>query len=133
MPTYTTLAIVDDVNACDCCGKTGLKSTVRMERDDGEILHFGSVCATRHSGRDARAIKDEAAAAAAAKLDAATLEFKASPAYLARQARIAEAHRQKLQPGRVFHEFVREACAAARLVEAEIAARHGIQLHQLQA
>lgn len=129
MTIYKTLAIVDDVNSCDCCGKTGLKSTVKMERDDGEILHFGSTCATRHSGRDSKAIRHEAAAAAAARLDAATREYKATPAYLAREARFAEAHRQGITPGRAFADFVREASAAAREVSAAIAAKHGVQLY----
>lgn len=36
----------DEVNTCDCCGKTPLKSTVAFEcQETGETLHFGSVCA----------------------------------------------------------------------------------------
>ena len=88
MTTYKTLAIVDDVHACDCCGKTDLKSTVAMERDDGEVLYFGSVCATRHSGRDSTTIKKEAREAYAAKTAAARAEFDQHPARIAYDVKI---------------------------------------------
>lgn len=54
------LQIDDSVNTCDCCGKTGLKSTVLMlNSETGEEVHFGSVCATRHSGRKIGVIQKE--------------------------------------------------------------------------
>lgn len=42
----------DEVNTCDCCGKTPLKSTVAFEcQETGETLHFGSVCAGAVAGQ----------------------------------------------------------------------------------
>ena len=127
MATYRTLAIVDDVNTCDCCGKSNLKSTVAMERDDGEVLHFGSTCATRHSGRAAKTIKAEAVSIAAARQAAADSEFRTTTEYLALNEKLAEAHRQRIRPGRAFGEAVRDAATAARQAAAAIAMKHGVQ------
>lgn len=45
------LGWTDEVDACDLCGKTGLKSTAALEID-GETVYFGCVCAARTlSGR----------------------------------------------------------------------------------
>jgi hypothetical protein len=38
--------IVDNVNTCDCCGKTGLAKTVALETNDGEIVYYGTTCAS---------------------------------------------------------------------------------------
>jgi len=35
----------DDVNACDCCGRSDLKRTVAIMNADGEVNHFGTTCA----------------------------------------------------------------------------------------
>ena len=96
MRTYKTLAIVDDVHTCDCCGKSNLKSTIAMQRDDGEVLHFGSVCATRHSGREAKVIRKEAATALQQRNDEATAQVRSHRAFSAYQSKMAEAHAMKL-------------------------------------
>ena len=125
MATYTTLAIVDDVNTCDCCGKSNLKSTVAMQRDDGEILYFGSVCATRHSGRVAKVIKSEAAAVLATKCYQARQEFYASAERKALEA-IQEAARRAGLLGLVFKNFCIAELAAADEKRASIAAKFGL-------
>lgn len=57
---FKAMQIDDSVSTCDCCGKTGLKSTVLMfNSETGEEVHFGSVCATRHSGRKIGVIQKE--------------------------------------------------------------------------
>jgi hypothetical protein len=38
--------IVDNVNDCDCCGKTGLVKTVALETSEGEIVYYGVTCAS---------------------------------------------------------------------------------------
>lgn len=126
MATYITLAIVDDVNTCDCCGKSNLKSTVAMERDDGEVLHFGSVCATRHSGRAGKVIRSEAQAAYNAKVEVAKAEYRASAEYAAEMARFAEAYRLTIAVGKEFKAFVTSAVQAANAKRAEIAAKHSL-------
>ena len=126
MPNYKTLAIVDDVNTCDCCGKTGLKSTVVMQGDDGEIKYFGSVCATRHSGRDIKIIKDEVRQIESEKLNAAKKELMESTEYQACQMKIAEAHRTGIKPGSGFHAFVKNAMEAADRRQQEICTKYGV-------
>lgn len=44
---FILLGIVDDVTTCDCCGKTRLARTVAMEKEDGEVVHYGTTCAAR--------------------------------------------------------------------------------------
>jgi hypothetical protein len=51
----------DSVNTCDCCGKTGLKFTFAVELDSGEVVHYGSTCVTRHTGRTRAQIESEGA------------------------------------------------------------------------
>ena len=128
MATYKTLAIVDDVNTCDCCGKSDLKSTVAMEREDGEILHFGSVCATRHSGRDIAVIKNEAREAYAVKTAAARAEFERHPARVAYEVKIMQANRERIPPGRAFREYLGDTVAAERAARVEINAKYGVFL-----
>lgn len=38
------LGITDERTECECCGKTGLKRTVALDRD-GAVVYFGSDCA----------------------------------------------------------------------------------------
>lgn len=129
MATYKTLAIVDDVNTCDCCGKSNLKSTVAMQRDDGEVAYFGSVCASRHSGRDSKTINREAADVLANKKAAAKKEFERSAEYLGEQLRIAKANSERVEPGKPFREFCRAACDTAAEKKREIAAMHGVAIY----
>jgi hypothetical protein len=126
MATFITLAIVDDVHSCDCCGKSNLKSTVAMERDDGAIVHFGSICATRHAGRAAAVIRREAASMAAQKQAAADLEFRASAEKKAYDSKLAEARAAKIIPGRTFADYVRKSARAAQEMAVLIAAKHGV-------
>lgn len=44
------LGIVDDVNTCDCCGKKDLKRTVALEASSGDVVYYGTTCATRKHG-----------------------------------------------------------------------------------
>ena len=45
---FTYLGTSDEVDACDCCGKSDLKSTVAIQdNDSGETLYFGTTCAAR--------------------------------------------------------------------------------------
>lgn len=45
----------DEITVCDCCGKKNLKSTVALERADGEVVFYGRDCAgAAVSGRKTR-------------------------------------------------------------------------------
>jgi hypothetical protein len=54
------LYITDEIDTCDCCGRTDLKATVAMQLNDGGgILHYGRTCAARNSGKTSKQIKQE--------------------------------------------------------------------------
>ncbi len=57
--TMKALYITDEIDTCDCCGRTDLKATVAMQLSDGGILYYGRTCAARNSGKDQRRIKEE--------------------------------------------------------------------------
>lgn len=48
MQRYRYEGTSDEVTACECCGKTGLKSTVAItDLDTDQTLYFGTTCAAR--------------------------------------------------------------------------------------
>ncbi len=53
------IGISDTVTTCQCCGKSGLKRTIVMRTNDGELVFYGSTCASRNSGKDAITIRNE--------------------------------------------------------------------------
>ncbi|MGT2457709.1 hypothetical protein ACU4GI_32935 [Cupriavidus basilensis] len=121
----------DSVNACMCCGKANLKFTVIIELDNGEIVHYGQVCARRNTGKTQRAITSEINAAKAAAVRSAQADYLASPEYLAERARFAEREALARKTGtdligRAAAEFVREACEAAMAVRKAIADKYRV-------
>lgn len=122
---FKILGTDDSVNACDCCGKSNLKSTVVVDVD-GEILHYGSICATGHTGMTASGVKRAVAAAYAAKLDAAMREFKRSAEYIAQEVAFAAAHRAGLI-GVSFRDATRVESLAAAAKSIELEKKHGIR------
>lgn len=121
------IAIDDSVHTCDCCGKSGLKSTVVMMDDDGEIAHYGSVCATRNSGRDAKTLKKEIREHEALQLFRARAEWASHPANLALESKLRR--REREMPGVIGSaaiDFVRAEWEAAQDARAEIAMKYGV-------
>lgn len=46
MATYKVLAVNDERDYCECCGKKNLKRVVWIEDEQtGEVKHFGTTCA----------------------------------------------------------------------------------------
>lgn len=130
------LGITDEVTTCDCCGKADLKCTVAIELDDGQIVHYGRTCASRNTGKPAKQINSEVRAELARKVAAASAEYKASPAYIAYRARLAERDQVARATGvrmvgTVAMEFVREAGNADDAARALIAAKHGLTTYQV--
>lgn len=118
------LGWTDEVTVCDCCGKSDLSGTFGVELDDGAQLNYGSVCVKRNTGvkNPAKAAKDyenERAAAARA-------EYMASPEYRAFFQRQEQGHAMKIQPGKGFRDFMREASDADSARRAAIAAAHNV-------
>lgn len=124
------LGITDAVTACECCGKSPLVKTVIMELDDGTVVHYGTTCAARNTGKSQKEITSEIRAAAERALSAAQKEYRASAEYLAECAKFAERdrfpHTDARRLGMAAAEFVREARAAAQAKAQEIATRHGV-------
>ena len=123
------LGTEDSINTCDCCGKINLKFTVAIELDDGEIVHYGQVCARRNTGKDQRTITSEIKAHQAAKLSAARAEWQAHPARIAERARF-DARPRNLH-GIAAMEFVHEAREAADAARKQIAAKYSLSHYAL--
>lgn len=95
MPTTTFLGTTDEVDTCDCCGRTGLKSTVALAFDDGAPVYYGVVCAARALNVAAKLVRsesrraDEARAASEAAARRAAHEATVAPwfAWLAANGR----------------------------------------------
>ncbi len=125
----------DSVTTCDCCGKSNLKSTVIMELDSGEIVHYGRVCARRNTGKEQKTITSEIKAERARKVEAARVEWKAHPANRAYHDRLQERDVVAKATGvrmcgAVAMEFVRETSTAHDVAREEIAARNGLSKHE---
>ncbi|WP_234192681.1 hypothetical protein [Pseudacidovorax sp. NFM-22] len=127
----------DSITTCDCCGRSNLKFTVTMELDDGQIVHYGQVCAGRNTGKSRPQITSEIKAARAAAVKAARAEYMDSPEYAAERARFAERSALPFNDPRRMGlnaaDFVREASDAADAVCARIAARHGLSHWEVRA
>lgn len=133
---FIVLGSTDEVNTCDCCGKSNLKATWAVEMIDapeGGVLYYGSTCVTRNTGKTMKEVRSEAEAARKAKIDAARAEFVAHPAHLAHKAKMEEGYRLKLQPGKEFLEFHRAELLEANKAKGEIAAKHGVEVWTVHA
>lgn len=118
------IGTTDAVTVCDCCGKVDLKLTVIMRLDDGQIVHYGTTCAGRNTGKTKKQIRDESEAHAAEMLARAQAEFKGSPEAAAERAAYASRPRDLI--GKAAVEWVREARDAADIARQRIATKHGI-------
>lgn len=127
---FKILGTDDAVNTCDCCGKTNLKATVIVEVD-GEVLHYGSVCATRHTGLNGKEIKVAVKNAEDGRRQAAQKAYRATPEYLAAQVKMNQAHTQGVKPGREFREFCRQEQDAAAEAARKIAADFSVPVNQV--
>lgn len=121
----------DSINTCDCCGKSGLKFTVTIELDSGEIAHYGSTCATRNTGKKQSQISSEIKAEHESKCAAAAAELKASAEYVALLAKMQQRPRTML--GRAAADFIRAESNAEFAKRQEIAAKHGVRPYEMRA
>ncbi len=92
------LGITDSVHTCDCCDKKNLKRTVCIELDNGDIVHYGTTCATKkHTGKKLGEIRKEAEINKAAYIAEKKNEAVKSPEYAALKKAIAEAKKEGLK------------------------------------
>lgn len=123
----------DAVTSCDCCGRSHLKFTVVIELDDGQIVHYGQVCATRNTGKSRPVINAEIKAQAQRLRDAANAEYRASPERNAYEAKLAERNKRRdILPGIASMRFIEQESAAADEARARIAAKFGLKPYELQ-
>ncbi|MEN5181740.1 hypothetical protein ABE501_18415 [Comamonas testosteroni] len=127
----------DSITTCDCCGKSNLKFTVTIELDDGELVHYGQVCAQRNTGKDRKTINTEIRTEAQRVRKAAANEYAATPEHKIYMARLQERNSLSWDDprriGRAGYEFVREADQAADAARAMIAAKFGLLPHEVHA
>ena len=110
----------DSITTCDCCGKSGLKLTVLIQLDDGEIVNYGTTCASRNTGKPAKRVRDAAAA-----------EYRASAAF---QALVAKLHaRPRNLIGRAAFDFIADEDSADTEARKAIAAKYGLQPYEVHA
>lgn len=119
---FKILGTDDAVHTCDCCGKSNLKSTVVVEVN-GEILNYGSVCATRHTGLTSREITSAIRTRQDGQKAAARKEYELHPAILALTVKQAQARRDGIAVGKAFAEYCATERAAAHTAHAVIRAK----------
>ena len=118
--------ITDEVTVCDCCGKTGLKSTVVFDVA-GDLVHYGSTCAARNTGRKLTVWVSEKKA----KDEERRKEIRAiiwnSDEQKAYNAKLAEGHKLKLTAvAGAFRNFVAKEADAFRDYENRVWAESGV-------
>ena len=118
------IGTTDEVNTCDCCGKTDLMLTVIIRLDNGEIVNYGTTCAGNNTGKAKRQILTEIADHAADMLRQAQAEFATTPEAAAERAAFDSRPRELVGPAAA--EWVRAACDAADEARKRIALKFGI-------
>jgi hypothetical protein len=118
------LYITDEIDTCDCCGRTDLKATVAMQLSDGGILHYGRTCAARNSGKTAKQIKLEIFAEEAAAIGRASWEYRTSNECRDLRAFLATGAGEAKGWMSDYETALRDACSAMRKA---IAAKHGVK------
>lgn len=126
---HTILGVEDSVNTCDCCGRTGLKYTVAVSIG-GDVLHYGSVCVTRHTGKSSAAVRKEARDAREQRLNSARKTVETHPSYAAYQSRMDAARKLNLL-STAFMEYCRVEREAQHTAQSQIALQSGFKFYEL--
>lgn len=122
------LGIDDSITSCDCCGKSGLKFTVIVERA-GEVSNYGRVCATKHTGLAYTQIKQNIERAREAISTAAKLEYTDSVEYVVHCNKLRELNKLGVKSGREFYAAQMVELARADAKKIEIATKYKIAAH----
>lgn len=70
MNAYTVNGTTDERDACDCCGKSGLKITVCLtDNESGELVWFGTTCAAKAMKITVKEVRERVSAAEAVKAE----------------------------------------------------------------
>ncbi|MGC0155724.1 hypothetical protein ACPRNU_24960 [Chromobacterium vaccinii] len=130
---FTILGYEEAVNSCDCCGKSELKGTFAVQRENGDILYFGSVCVTRHTGKPAKQVRAEACAAVEERIRMATAEYVDCPERVAVEAKREQTRLQGISVGVAFRNATKAESDADNQTRALIAAKFGLKPYQIRA
>lgn len=109
----------DGVHTCDCCGKSELKGTFGVQLETGEVVHYGSVCVTRHTGKTKAVIVSEVAKREAEEKARKEAEYSRTFEAIRYAAKMNEAHKLRLI-GKAFKDFCTTERIAADLKRTEI-------------
>ena len=123
------IGIDDSVNQCSCCGKSGLKFTVIVELDSGEVVNYGSVCATKNTGKTKSKISAEIKEAECSKVSSAKLELKATQEYKQYQCKLSS--RPSTLVGKVALEYVYEEFKQYQQKISEISSKYGVDGYKI--
>ena len=121
----------DSITTCDCYGRSNLKFTVIIQLDCGDLAHYGSVCATRNTGKSQSVISSEIKAEALRVRAEAGNAYRSTDEYVAYERKLAARPRTLI--GRAAADFVRSEGNAADAARAMIAAKFGLQSCEVQA
>jgi hypothetical protein len=119
----------DSITACDCCGKSGLKLTVLIQLDCGDVVNYGTTCASRNTGKPSKQIKAEIRTEAKRVRDAAAAEYKASAEFQALAAKLQSRPRNLI--GRAALEYILAEDAADTEARCLIAAKYGLKSYEV--
>lgn len=127
------LGIDDSVTTCCCCGRSKLKFTVLVELGEGEVFHYGQVCARRNTGKTQGQINSELKAAHDERVRLARAEYRSSAEFLALMKKMELRNRlswdDPRKVGRGATEFIAKEDAAATRRLREIALKSGLAIH----
>lgn len=125
---FKILGTDDSVNSCDCCGKSGLKHTVVVEIN-GEEFHYGSTCATKHTGMKSSQIKSAIESRIEEIKKSASMEFSSSIENITHQAKLNELTKSGVRPGKEFMKLQEESATIANSKKKEIAAKFNLEIY----
>lgn len=129
MTSFKILGYDDSVNECDCCGKSNLKMTVVVEVN-GEVMHYGCVCATRHTGLKSGEIKNAIASEKERKVKLACEAFKTNG--IAKEYHLeSEKHQKNGLIGRAFHDVMTDVRTKRDNIIKDIAKQFGVEVHEI--
>ena len=129
MSSFKIMGYDDSVNECDCCGKSNLKMTVVVEVN-GEVMHYGCVCATRHTGLKSGEIKKAIASEKERKVKLACEVFKLNG--VAKEYQLeSEKHHKNGLIGKEFHNAMSDVRTKRDNIIKDIAKQFGVEVHEI--
>jgi hypothetical protein len=125
----TTLRTTDCVTTCDCCGKSGLKLTVEIELDCGDIVHYGRTCAVRNTGKTNKTMTAEINETHKKNVTTAKAVYFASAEY---KAEVEIFRKRGSMFGKLAMEFVKKETDATDLLVKKLAEKFSVAAYEIR-